>query len=401
MKICTSSLISSFVSTLAWTDTAKAFSPRLAVRQIATRTILTSTASDYEKVDGEQRINIKIDLDSPKVANMESLDTREKKVFCRCWLSDTFPMCDGSHVKHNAEFNDNVGPLIVSKPKSSQGEDIKAVDKKVEGRKKRLILGYYATSVTYIVYAARYFNVKGVQPFAVQVASGYTLASGISYILASSVKGNRLSSDTYKRLNLSLMEYGILGCIGWGLVQFGEIVPGFAPLLAAPFLATVNSIKGYAYGVLGVDKTSTASISGDFYHGVISTIKGYFTLPQTFKGAGYLIATWTLTGMKVVKLTEILRLIAEGANGLTIYTRISRFARYAMVSTVLYTLKDAADRGRLEGSTFIELNVLSSGVLAVLAAYLGARNPLGAAAMVFSGFSAFNAVSSTLKNRKS
>lgn len=26
-----------------------------------------------------------------------------------------FPMCDGTHVKHNKDTGDNVGPLIISK----------------------------------------------------------------------------------------------------------------------------------------------------------------------------------------------------------------------------------------------------------------------------------------------
>jgi hypothetical protein len=45
------------------------------------------------------------------------LQDEGKKVYCRCWKSSTFPLCDGSHGKHNAATGDNVGPLIVSKAK--------------------------------------------------------------------------------------------------------------------------------------------------------------------------------------------------------------------------------------------------------------------------------------------
>lgn len=35
-------------------------------------------------------------------------------MYCRCWKSDTFPLCDGAHVAHNKDTGDNVGPLIVA-----------------------------------------------------------------------------------------------------------------------------------------------------------------------------------------------------------------------------------------------------------------------------------------------
>ncbi|VDQ15526.1 unnamed protein product [Trichobilharzia regenti] len=43
----------------------------------------------------------------------------EKKVYCRCWRSSKFPLCDGTHNKHNEETGDNVGPLIIETKKSA------------------------------------------------------------------------------------------------------------------------------------------------------------------------------------------------------------------------------------------------------------------------------------------
>merc|ERR1712110_482598 len=62
------------------------------------------------------RCNNKIKLDQPKaVDTVDVEDLGSKGVFCRCWKSNKFPYCDGSHVKHNAETGDNVGPLIIKK----------------------------------------------------------------------------------------------------------------------------------------------------------------------------------------------------------------------------------------------------------------------------------------------
>jgi CDGSH-type Zn-finger protein len=46
----------------------------------------------------DSRINEKIDLESAKVATMETLSVPSKKVFCRCWQSGTFPLCDGTSI---------------------------------------------------------------------------------------------------------------------------------------------------------------------------------------------------------------------------------------------------------------------------------------------------------------
>ncbi|XP_043912408.1 CDGSH iron-sulfur domain-containing protein 1 [Protopterus annectens] len=62
------------------------------------------------------RVNLDIQKDNPKVVHAFDIeDLGEKAVYCRCWRSKKFPMCDGSHTKHNEETGDNVGPLIIKR----------------------------------------------------------------------------------------------------------------------------------------------------------------------------------------------------------------------------------------------------------------------------------------------
>jgi len=65
------------------------------------------------------QINPDIRKDEAKVVDTVDVSSQEKPqvAYCRCWRSakDTFPLCDASHVKHNKETGDNVGPLLVKK----------------------------------------------------------------------------------------------------------------------------------------------------------------------------------------------------------------------------------------------------------------------------------------------
>uniref|UniRef100_A0A0N4Z1T9 ZnF_CDGSH domain-containing protein n=1 Tax=Parastrongyloides trichosuri TaxID=131310 RepID=A0A0N4Z1T9_PARTI len=65
---------------------------------------------------GKYRINKKLKLDQAKVVDVIDVeDIGEKVSLCRCWKSEKFPYCDGSHNKHNQECGDNVGPCLVRK----------------------------------------------------------------------------------------------------------------------------------------------------------------------------------------------------------------------------------------------------------------------------------------------
>lgn len=248
--------------------------------------------------------------------------------------------------------------LQMSEEPASNNDDKQ--EKKIAGRKSRVITGYRATSLAFLASAILPLVKYGVLAYAV---AGPVLASGVAYVLTDAAVSNRLQSDTYKRLNLFLGQYAAL------TLSMALLAPDtFAnPIFLVPsLLGLINSSKGYAYGALGWDK-STGSYKEDLLQGAKSSIQTLFTLPKNLASLTYLGATLTVFGMKAAKLVEIGSLIQESATPLVIATRFSRLAKLSLLTAVLFTLKDAADRDRLGGTTFIELNFLSSFVLGTMA----------------------------------
>merc|ERR1711862_97308 len=116
---------------------------------------------------------------------------------------------------------------------------------------------------------------------------------------------------------------------------------------------------------------------------------------------GYLVATALAVAATVLKLKEIVLFVRVNALGSGLAPLLARFNRLGLLSSMLYTLKDAASRDRLSGSTFIQLNFLCAIGLLVNGLFIsgGLKSTLGAANAIFAVFCAFHGVTSYIRNR--
>lgn len=242
------------------------------------------------------------------------------------------------------------------------------IDKKLAGRKKRLRLGYQAASIGYVLtslFGLVSWGSLSASAFYYAVGGGPLNMAVILYILKGAAIHDRLGSDTYKRLNIAVIFYALTqlciptGALGWS---------GSTALKIPGFLAFVNGIKGYGYGVLGWDKSKDAStMLTDIKEGIQSTVKGLTTVKA--KSAGYILGTLLLGSMFCLKLKELCTMASSFSSAETV-TRLSKLARFGLMTTIMYTLKDASDRDRLSGTTFVQLNYVAATAFLSISLYL-------------------------------
>ena len=292
----------------------------------------------------------------------------------------------------------------------TQGDDIPVDDadnsllleKKVEGRKKRLLAGYDLSATVFLAASLLHLFKRGFHSWSLYYIFGggtFTVAT-ILYILKGATSHDRLNSDTYKRLNLSVISYSLLQLL-MPVTSLGISEKLF--FKGPALLALVNGVKGYGYGVLGWDKSKErTAITTDIKEGVLSTIQG-MTKIET-KSIGYWIGTLFLGIMSAFKAKELLALLlfpnAETpTTPIMLLSRISRFARLGLMTSVMYTLKDACDRDRLNGTTFVQLNYLISAAFLTMAFYLSpvGPTPLGILAGMMSAMTTFYGVTKSKK----
>lgn len=196
-------------------------------------------------------------------------------------------------------------------------------------------------------------------------SAGYGLAAGTCHILADATSNDRLSSDTYKRLNGGLFFFCFISL--FAIPGEAAFHPQFGPaillMMAMAFMKGWGCSVAYEGWKTGVEESSgrnasvtAKQLAAEFGHGIKSTASGIFRTPR--KGFVYLLYLLVVLAGGFSAVMEAQFYMKYSAPLFDISLQWSAFARLVLVSSMVYSLKDAAERGRLTGTTFIQMNFM-------------------------------------------
>lgn len=274
-------------------------------------------------------------------------------------------------------------------------------------RRKKLVFDYKVAAAAFAAASLSTLGFSGgYVSSALLSASGPVLASGTAWILGDAAEHGRLGSDTYKRLNLALAAFSLCSLLTGilSLSSYNARDLAFSGAFLASILALSPAIKGWAYGVGGIDSgTRMQLFLPELMKGALRSMLG-FARVRNLKSAGYLAAMIFAGVTKALALFEITNLLRAEADCRVVVMRLARLARFILLTAVSFTLKDAADRDQLDGKTFIRLNLLSAfafGSIAV-SAYKDLGGLVGPAARAFacSAYCLYNGAVSLMRNKR-
>ena len=193
----------------------------------------------------------------------------------------------------------------------------------------------------------------------ISLAVGYLLAAVSMYCLKSAAEHNRLSSDTYKRMNFALVLFSIINIDA----QFTNW----------PFIGTsaffcqiyncLTCVNGWLKGVRGLGSSDGAGLTADslineLKYGMKTNVKGVMKIEDR-ASMGYLLSL-AMTSSVILHNVIIIPVLWGKSLARVNAIRMAATTRLLLVSALIYTLLDASNRGRLKGTTFISLNMTLS-----------------------------------------
>ena len=210
-------------------------------------------------------------------------------------------------------------------------------------------------------------------PFLKWIGTGQFLAAGMTYFVTRAATNDRLASNIYKRLNGILALYGLLSfLLGTSMIRKANMTA--TPTIDITFrlawwmllsVATIlHSLKGYAVGVnkgwvFQEQLDRRKEFWKDWCTQTKSMMKDVLPLsppPQNLEAMVYWAASVTLASLTAAAIFQ--------STTSSSVLKLAQCGLLAPLTGVVVILKDAADRGSLEGTTFIGLSYLSSVVSA-------------------------------------
>ncbi|GMI31956.1 hypothetical protein TeGR_g13690 [Tetraparma gracilis] len=229
---------------------------------------------------------------------------------------------------------------------------------KEETRRTRVVAGHSVAAAGHLLQFSRLAlpllrGGKVPSPAGLYIASTPLLPAVVGLLLAEAAREDRLASFTYRRLSLSL-ALSVLPPLAFAATRLSGVAR--ASVLLTSLLTLVAALKSWAYGARGWS-LSTSTYLKELAAGARQILAGLLPGYNSLKlnparwpsSAAYLLSAYFLI---FVTLQNLLPSPAPLA------IRAWRMSRLQLLSTIAFCLKDAADRGRLAGSTFVRLNAL-------------------------------------------
>lgn len=215
-------------------------------------------------------------------------------------------------------------------------------------------------------------------------AAGLGVAAALCRILQNAHRHQRLASDTYKRLHLGLLVFSGIGLAALpgegGFVDSVWLCRSLAGgLTIAKSIGVLIGSIGWYRGVAKDGALTVRAGLDELWKGTKETLQG-LRVQDAKKALTYrnymLLVVFGAFSSFMEGLFYIRYRSAFERTMFEISLQWSGVARLAMLTTLIYSLKDAAERDRLTGTTFQQLNMLVGG-WAVLVGLGQAVYPLG------------------------